>query len=130
MKPFLPLVATLCLLGCATTGGMRSASLDKGVPRTYAANFDQVLEVAKKACYASGLHIEETNNVDDRTCIIIAKKGATMWSRGEVVRVVVEKTGDSETTVRVWSKRKLATNITAKGDYSEDIFRNIDSRLK
>ena len=61
--------------------------------------------------------------------MIVAKKGTSAWSWGELVRVVVQKSASDRTTVRVLSRRRMATNVTAKGDYSDTIFSNIELAL-
>ena len=45
---------------------------------------------------------------------------------GELVRVVVAQTPDRAVAVRVYTKRRLATNVTAKGDWSGPIFQQLD----
>ena len=127
----LSIVLTLLLsIGCATTGTMRNASLDEGIPRIFTASFDRVLKAARESVTQSGLQVEEVNQIDNQTWIIIGKKDASAWSWGELVRVTVQKKSESETLVRVFTKRKLATNITAKGDYSQSILSNIDLNLR
>jgi len=58
--------------------------------------------------------------------MIVAKKGMSAWSWGELVRVVVQELSNDRVAVRVLSKRRMATNVTAKGDYSEAIFSSIE----
>jgi len=130
MMSLLIMVTLLLSIGCATTGTMRNASLDEGIPRTFAASFDLVLKAARESVTQSGLQVEEVNQLDDETWVIIGKKDASAWSWGELVRVTVQKKSESETLVRVFTKRKLATNITAKGDYSHSILSNIDLNLR
>lgn len=109
---------------------MRSAPIDEGVARTYSAGHDRVFKAARESVVEAGLSIEEIKKVDDRTWMIIGKKGMSGMSWGELVRVVVQQIGPAETTVRVLSKRKLATNMTAKGDYSASILSNVELILK
>lgn len=122
---FLSLIA-----GCATTGSMREAPLSEGVPRIFNAEFNRVLQASQESVVETGLNIEDAYQVNDRTWIIIAKKPTSAWSWGELVRIVVEKNNESKTTVRVLTKRKLATNVTAKGDYSNSILSNIALKLQ
>ncbi len=117
-------------MGCATIGTMRNASLDEGVPRIFTASFDRVLKATREAVIQSGLQIEEVNQIDNQTWIIIGKKDVSAWSWGELVRVTVQKKSKSETLVRVFTKRRLATNFTAKGDYSRSILSSIDLNLR
>ena len=123
-------IAVVCLTGCATTGSMRNAPLAEGVPQTYTADFDSVLKAAREAVVEAGLHIEEVNKISETSWSILAKKPTSAWSWGELVRVLVEESSDTATTVRVLTKRRLATNVTAKGDYSKAILSNIELKLK
>ena len=124
------MTAVIVLSACATTGGMRSAPLAQGTPRTFSAEYDKVLKASREAVVEAGLAIEEVTKVNEQTWMIIGKKGASGFTWGELVRVVVEQTAPTETTVRVYTQRKLATNITAKGDYSDAILSNIELKLK
>src|SRR3989339_1498896 len=116
---------TLILTACASTGGMRVEPLDTGVLREFNGDYATVLRAARNAVTAAGLAIDSYQEVNDSTAVIVAKKEASAWSWGELVRVVVQKSTDDRVGVRVLTRRKLATNITAKGDYSETIFSNI-----
>jgi hypothetical protein len=109
---------------------MRNAPLAEGVPQTYTADFDSVLKAAREAVVEAGLHIEEVNKISETSWSILAKKPTSAWSWGELVRVLVEESSDTATTVRVLTKRRLATNVTAKGDYSKAILSNIELKLK
>ena len=62
--------------------------------------------------------------------MIVEKKGASAFSWGELERDVDERTSSEKVSVRVLTKRKLATNVTAKGDYSDTIFSNIELQLR
>lgn len=123
---FLVLVA----MGCASAGGMRSAPLDLGVARTFDASYDRVLRAAREATVASGLAIDSFEQPDSITAVIVAKKGTSAFSWGELVRLVVQEVDSTHALVRVYSKRKLATNVTARGDYSTTIFQNVELSLK
>jgi hypothetical protein len=117
-------------MGCASAGGMRSAPLDLGVARTFDASYDRVLRAAREATVASGLAIDSFEQPDSITAVIVAKKGTSAFSWGELVRLVVQEVDSTHALVRVYSKRKLATNVTARGDYSTTIFQNVELSLK
>ena len=123
-------VIVLLITGCATIGIMRNASIDDGEDEIFNASFAEVLKAAQKSVRQSGLAVEEVTRLDDRTWSIIGNKGVTGWSHGERVRVIVQKISESETLVRVLTKRKLSTNITATWDFSPQIFSNIESNLQ
>lgn len=126
------ILVALCgtAIGCATTGGMRSAPITDGVARTYPGSVQTVLKVARESLVEAGLHIEETNKVDDRTWMVIGRKDATAFSLGEFVRIVVAQNGSKGSTVRVLTERRSKINVTAKGDYSDTIFSSMDLKLK
>jgi hypothetical protein len=130
MMSLLIMVTLLLSIGCATTSIMRNASLDKGIPKTFAASFDRVLKAAREAVTQAGLQVEEVTQLDDQTWTIIGNKGMSGWTWGERVRVIVQKKSKSETLVRVLTKRKNPLNITAKWDYSQEIFSNIHLNLR
>jgi hypothetical protein len=127
------LVAGVCVLSpiaCATTGSIRSAPLSAGMARTFAAELPAVMSAAREAMVEAGLTIEESRQVNDTTWMIIGQNPASIMSYGEIVRVVVEKAGAAGTAVRVHSKRRVATNVTAKGDYSPRILSYIEFKLR
>lgn len=124
------LAAAILLSGCATSGAMRTSPLGEGIARVFSAELEKVLNAAQESMVEAGLAIEEVTKVDDNTHLILGTKGLSVFSYGELVRLVVERSAPSETTVRVYTKRRLATNITAKGDYSGAIFSRIESKLQ
>jgi hypothetical protein len=116
--------------GCATAGGMREEPLDVGVLREFSGDYATVLRATRNAVMSAGLAIDSYQEINDSTAVILAKKGTSAWSWGELVRVVVQRSAGDRVAVRVLSRRRMATNVTAKGDYSETIFSNIDLALR
>jgi len=114
---------------CASTAGLRSAPLDAGETKFYAAPLAVVGPAARQAVLSVGLNVDTVSTPDSLTWMIIAKKGMSLFSYGELVRVVVAQTPDGAVAVRVYTKRRLATNVTAKGDWSGPIFQQLDSIL-
>jgi hypothetical protein len=100
------------------------------VTRTFAGDYDKTLTAAREAVVDAGLHLESIDKVDDHTWSLIGKKDASAWSAGELVRVVVQQTAPNETAVRVISKKRMATNVGARGDYSAAILNDIELKLK
>jgi hypothetical protein len=127
---FLVSIFAVVFSGCATVDSIRNAPLSKGVQRSFNEDYDKVLKASRKSVIEAGLLIEEANRVNDKTWVIIGKKCISHGSYRELVRLVVEKTSDTETGVRVLTKRRYALDITAKGDYSQSILSNIDLKLK
>jgi hypothetical protein len=114
---------------CASTAGLRSAPLDAGETKFYAAPLAVVGPAARQAVLSAGLNVDTVSTPDSLTWMIIAKKGMSLFSYGKLVRVVVAQTPEGAVAVRVFTKRRLATNITAKGDWSGPIFQQLDSIL-
>ncbi len=123
-------VALLLLAGCASQAGVQNAPLHAGIGRTFEADFDRTLDAAREAAVESGLRIESASQVDDDTYMIMTKATTSAWSWGEIVRLVVVREAEDSTTVRVYSKRKVSMNVTARGDYSNTILSNIELKLR
>jgi len=112
--------------GCASVGGMRSEPLTAGQAEQFDGTVEQVLAAVRAAVVESDLAVEEANQVDGGSWVIIAKKGTSFWSWGELVRVVVAPTEqEGKVWVRVTTKRKMSANVSAKGDYSQSIFSSV-----
>lgn len=124
------LFATLLASACATVGGIQNAPLDAGTARVFQAPFDSTLQAAREAVVAAGLQIEGAQEVEPGTWIIVGKKGVSGFSWGELVRVAVARQEERSTRVTVHTQRRVATNVTAKGDYSESIFSNMALKLR
>ena len=121
--------AAVIVAACASTAGLRSAPLDAGETKFYAAPLAVVGPAARQAVLSAGLNVDSVSTPDSLTWMIIAKKGMSLFSYGELVRVVVAQTPDGAVAVRVFTKRRLATNVTAKGDWSGAIFQQLDRIL-
>lgn len=131
-RPMKSLLLAALLLGlgaCSSATKVQNAPLHAGTGRTFQARFEATLTAAREAVVETGLQIESASQVDGDTWMIIAKKGTSAWSWGELVRVVVVRDGDAQTSVRVHSSRRVGTNVTAKGDYALSILSNIELKL-
>jgi hypothetical protein len=115
---------------CSSQSSVQNAPLHAGVARTFEAEYNKTLGAAREAAVEAGLQIESATQVDPSTYMIMCKAGTSAFSWGEIVRLVVVKEADASTTVRVYSKRKSAVNIGAKGDYSNTILSNIELKLR
>ena len=123
-------VLLLAFSACATVGGMRSAPLEEGFSRVFAADVGEVRIAAYNALVRSGLEIEEITETSPGTWVLIAKKPTGGWSWGELVRVVVRPSLDGEgSQVTILTRRRAALNVTAKDDYSDEVFDQIGFQL-
>src|SRR5438105_2469208 len=122
-------IAVVITAACASTAGLRSEPLDAGETKFYSAPLAVVGPAARQAVLSAGLNVDTVSTPDSLTWMIIAKKGMSLFSYGELVRVVVAQTPDRAVAVRVFTKRRLATNVTATGDWSGAIFQQLDRTL-
>lgn len=114
---------------CASMGGLHKEPLDLGKTRVFDAPLAETNDAVREAMIGAQLMIDEIEMVNDSTWLFLSKKGAGIFSWGEMVRVVTVGRED-ETEVRVISRRKGSLNVTAKGDYSDDLFTQIDFTLR
>jgi len=123
-------LSAIALSGCATVGSMRSASIQEGISRTFQADRAAVVRATQQSFVQMGLKLKEQYQYDDSTTVIIASEGINAVSWGVLVRVVIQELEDSETVVRVTTKRRLATNILAEDDFSQPLLWNIQGKLE
>ena len=123
-------IGIICVGGCATRTAMLDAPLDAGHSQTFSADYARVITASRDALTSSGLDIDDAIEIDDRTFVILAKRGVSMSSYGELVRVAVQGVSESETEIKVYTKRRLTTNITARGDWADTVFANIALQLR
>ncbi|MFC1531141.1 hypothetical protein ACFL5T_02740 [Gemmatimonadota bacterium] len=129
MRSIRPLLLALAVGSCATMGGMYNEPMDKGAVKDFPSGLDETTQAARDAMVGAQLMIEDVEQVNDSTWMILGKKGTGSWSWGEMVRVVTMATTPKTTRVYVISKKKMATNVTAKGDYSDDLFSQMEFAL-
>jgi len=123
------LAALASAAACASTGELRSEPLDRGETKFYAAQLAVVAPAARLAVLSADLEVDTVSQLDSLTWMIIATKGMSLFSNGELVRVVAQQTPEGAVAVRVFTRRRLATNITARGDWSGRIFEQLDHIL-
>ncbi|MFQ5627467.1 MAG: hypothetical protein ACE5I1_01805 [bacterium] len=122
-------VISMIMNNCASTAAVQNAPLHAGVGRTFNASFDRTLKAAREAVTEAGLQIESASQMDENTWMILGKKSMSAWSYGELVRVLVSRKGAQRTEVRVFTKKRVSINLTAKGDYSNAILSNVELKL-
>ena len=123
MKNLILFGAIVSLSACATMGGLRSEALTAGVAKEFKGTHEEVLQAARESVVSSGLAIEEAFLDPSGAWIIMAKKGTSKHSLGELVRIVVEpEREEGSVVVRVVTKRRGTLEFYAKGDYSDSIF--------
>lgn len=120
MKRLLPVLVVLS--ACATMAGMRTEPLAMGVAKVYETDLAVAVRATRTALLGSALEIDDVEEINCRTWMFLAKRKSGQWTWGELVRVIVEETGEKEVTVRIISKRRSSMNVTARSDWSDAVF--------
>ncbi|MEM9361774.1 MAG: hypothetical protein AAGA43_04015 [Bacteroidota bacterium] len=107
---------------------IRSAPLHSGESRTYKTPYKSMVKYAREAVTEAGLILESSEKIDAQTYMIIGKAKTSAWSWGELVRVVLIDNSE-KVTVRVFSKRRIKINLSAKGNYTQTILSNIEAKI-
>jgi len=124
------LLALLCMCGgCATSSGIQKSALDKGPAETFGAPLPRVVDATRQSMMELKLGINTDRAIDDDSHMLVGEIGMSAFSYGEVVRAIIDDNGDDTSTVHVVTKRKLATNIIAKGNWAPDIFKRVREKL-
>ena len=118
----LALVGAVVLFGCATMAGMRTEPLDMGIAKVYETDLRAAVRSTRNALLGSALEIDDVEEINASIWMFLAKRKSGQWTYGELVRVIVEETGENEVTIRIISKRRSAVNITARSDWSDAVF--------
>lgn len=127
----LSVIAAVCAAfgaACASVQGVRSQPLDAGEVHFYAPPFRDVVAATRATVLALKINVQDTATVDSTTWMVLGTKGMSLMSYGEVVRVIVHQTSDGPVAVRVVTKRRLATNVTAH-NWADAIFEKLDVLL-
>lgn len=118
------------LTACATVSSVSDETTDESVSFSVPHECQSVRQALDLALDELKFKIESVDDSGACSRKIVAKKSMSAFSWGELVRVDLRE-GDSDNTIlEVVTKRRVAVNITAKGDWSEEIhdavIRNLD----
>ena len=108
-------IQLLCLLplgACASTHALIVAPLDAGHRRSYPDSLAPVVQETNGALLQTGLQIDTTLRPDSQSYMIVAKKGTSWFSYGELVRILAHSLPDGGTDVRVYTVPRMATSVT------------------
>jgi hypothetical protein len=136
MTKLILLTSLFCMIGYTsfsqkTIEKVKNAPLHAGESRSFGAPYKNLVKFSRDAMVDSGLELESVEKVDENTYMIIGKTRASGWSWGELVRVVIiNEENETKNTVRVYTKKRVGTNVTAKGSYTNTIFSNIESKIE
>jgi caspase domain-containing protein len=110
---------------------VKNAPLHAGSSREFSGSFETIVKYAKTALADANLEMEFIERVDEENYMMLGKKRASGFSWGEMVRIVVTRqSGDVESIVHVYTKKRIGVNATAKASYSNTIFSSIESQLE
>lgn len=122
------LVLLMLATGCATVGSVTSRPAGDGSGRSFAAPLPEVRNALRVAFDSTGLAPKDSSQLNDSTLMIVGTRGFSMWSYGEIVRVLLAGRQDT-TDVRVVTAKRMATNVFANGDWSTKLFRYMTAEL-
>lgn len=140
-------LGAISLSGCASGGSQQEAepgtvasaeapSDEKGRYFVFSGEFDQVLLATRSALLQEGYDIRGDYGVGDGgQHVFHADKFPTPFDAGTILRVEVERPEQSSregprSVVRVFTTRRIMSNLEVGGDASEAIFRRIHSLLR
>ena len=123
-------LALLVLSACSTVAGVQEVAPTAGVEARFAATLPEVQLAAVGAFAANGLGVQSVTPEGDSAWVAVVSRGLTYWSYGEIVRVRAALVDSATTSVWIYSQRRLATNLTAKGDWSDILFADIRDQLR
>ncbi len=129
------LLAVICftsgqLWSQASLVQIKNAPMHAGESRIFEAPYKSLVKFSQEAMREARLELELVEKIDGDTYMIIGKKRASGFSWGEMVRIIIIGQKDpSKSIVRVYTKKRIKINITAKGDYSQTIFSSIETKI-
>ena len=124
------LLFTVPVLGQQNINKVKNAPLHAGDARTFEQSFKTMIKYARDACVEAGLVMESSERIDEDTYMIMSKAKTSAFSWGEIVRVVLEQKEAQKTVVRVYTRRRIGINVTAKATYTNTIFSSIESKIE
>jgi hypothetical protein len=143
----LVILGSIGLSACASGGSQQEAepgtvasaeapSDEEGRYFVFSGEFDQVLLATRSAVLQEGYDIRgDYSVVDGGQHVLHADKFPTPFDAGTLIRVEVERPEQSNregprTVVRVFTTRRIMSNLEVGGDASEAIFRRIHALLR
>lgn len=120
---FLSLIV-ITMAACATTESVREAPTDDDRVYYLEADCATARKALPGALKALRLKVEagsEQSPEDGCPVSLVVRKPVSAFSWGELVRVSLDTTSNGGTSLGVHTERVLATNVTARGDWSMQI---------
>jgi hypothetical protein len=118
------MACVLCLAGsgCATVNSVSREPLTDGLTWPYPVPLEYVIQATRTVMTRGEVTIERDAPLDTRTWMIVGTQGVSLFSWGEIVRVVI--VGYPWTTVTAYCEPRIATNVTAMDtdDFAAKLF--------
>jgi hypothetical protein len=107
---FVLFILTLLLQNCATSILSVKGKKESGDKRIYNTSFENAWIYAKKIFRETGVDIEEENKNEGS---IFGQTSQKLGSYGSFIGVWIDETGESSVSISVYTKRVLATQLSA-----------------
>ena len=127
---FLVLLFATIFNGCSSVTTISESPREAGVSKIFKINKANANLEVKKAFESNKIKLKTEKELDEKNSEIVGQTPVTAFSYGEIIRVILEKTSEEETLVRILTKRVLATNVFAKSDWSPEIFSALETNEK
>ncbi len=124
----------LALLGaapaCNSVSGVQEVAPTAGLHATLEADLPGVQEAAALAISANQLNVKAVTREGDTAWVVVASRGMTSSSYGELIRVRAVRRDSAETEVWIYEELRMTTNVAAKRDWSETLLADIRDEVK
>jgi hypothetical protein len=123
-------IAIFLVAGCTTTASVEQSPSEKDSVYLLKQDCNTVLTALPYALVSINLELRRNNSSGaDCPATVIARKGISAFSWGEIVRINLARTEAGGTELRVYTERALATNVTARGDWSPQVYTALLAQL-
>ena len=122
--------AMLVSAGCATVESTAAAPADKAKSFTIPFACASARNALQPALSELKFEVKTTHDSGDCDRDVVATKGISAFSWGELVRVTLRESDANSTILAVTTKRRDAINITAKGDWSQEVYAAVMKHAK
>lgn len=112
----LALAALPLALGCRSVDHMRSLPMDLGSEARYAVAAPEVHSALPAALDQVGASASVDEPLDSRTRIVVASRSSTLFSNGDISRVLVGPDSVGGTEVRVLSRSQYLLDMSGRAD--------------
>jgi hypothetical protein len=113
---------------CASVGGLPSESLEAGEVSVYP--LATVVDAARQATLAADLEVSEVTQVDSNTWMTLASHAGSLFGGyGSIVRVIIHQLNADSVAVRIFTKKRLATDLSSRTDWGDEILLNLNRIL-